>query len=216
MRSPSPAFEMRASTAGSRCTRPPRRAGCTVRPTTEVAQHRFLCRYPHTSTNIRLHPIAYGLAVIGRNACVSGRSSSSAQSLHTREVAGSNPAAPITESPANRHLPGRRPSRPQDCRDPQSPLAARMLPNRRRSRGRRTRRHDKQGPAVLDLPSRYGGHPDLALRLKPYVGNPPSPRRVRRYTVGPARPTNPGIRSSLTGSACARSHPPPRSSTTSG
>jgi hypothetical protein len=37
----------------------------------EVAQLRFLCRYPHTSTHIQ---ITRGSAVIARTACVSGRS----------------------------------------------------------------------------------------------------------------------------------------------
>jgi len=59
----------------------------------------FLCRYPHRSTHIRAHPIARRSAVIARTARISGQSDRSGQPLHTREVAGSKPAAPMTRKP---------------------------------------------------------------------------------------------------------------------
>jgi len=66
--------------------------------------------------------------------------------------------------------------------------------------------------------NRVSGYLQVGKRIPlgdPYAGSPPPSRRVRRYTVGPARTANLGIRSSLTESVCARSHPPPRSVTTS-
>jgi len=52
----------------------------------EVAQIRFLCRYPHTSTHIRTHPIALRSDVIGLTACGHGRSGLAGQSLHTHLI----------------------------------------------------------------------------------------------------------------------------------